>query len=482
MSQQPERRALFSLADRTGAVELAYALKELGFSLAAFGKTAAALRRAEVECEELKDLPRHARGLDLVAVNLYPLAQLLADSEPSQEEVLASLDLAGSALLRSAARDFKTTLVLCDPDDYQPVIELLRRHGRVLDDRRRSLAAKAFHYGAYYDTTVAQYLGGKWERLPEELVIGLKKSAVLHYGENPQQQAALYTFAGARPWGLHAATLVQGKPLSYNHYLDLETAWELAIEIAGPACAIVKHAVPAGAASAEKLAEAAKLAYRCDPRGCQRGTAAVNRELDEEAAVILAEEYLGLVAAPSFCEKALRVFKAKKDIRLVTLPSTLVSAHEMDLRAVAGGVLLQDRDQQSLPHEPRVVSKRVPTEAESLGLRLAWRVAKYARTHAAVICRGSYTLGIGSGQTSRMDAVRLAVVKSQERHPILKAGLPLVLASDAYLSDEHVLEAAQAGVTAIIQPGGSSEDKQAIAAADEKGVAMLFTGVRHYRH
>lgn len=479
---EPERRALLSVADRTGIVELAYALKELGFALSAFGGTASALRQAEVVFEELKDMPRHARGWDLVAVNLYPLAQLVADSEPTQEEVLASVDLAGSALLRAAARDFTDILVLCDPNDYQAIVELLRRHKRVLPDRRQSLAAKAFHYGAYYDTTVAQYLGGKWERLPEELVIGLKKSVVLHYGENPQQQAALYTFAGARPWGLHAATVVQGKPLSYNHYLDLETAWELAIELVEPACAIVKHAVPAGAACAEKLSEAAKLAYRCDPRGCQRGTAAVNRELDEDAAAFLADEYLGLVAAPSFSEKALRVFKAKKDIRLVTLPSTLVSAHEMDLRAVAGGVLLQDRDQQSLPRETRAVTKRAPTETEALALRLAWRVAKYARTHAAVICRGSHTLGIGSGQTSRMDAVRLALVKSQERHPILPAGLPLVLASDAYLSDEHVLEAAQGGITAIIQPGGSSEDRQAVAAADEKSVAMLFTGVRHYRH
>lgn len=480
MAEAP-KRALLSVADRTGVVELAYALKELGFSVSAFGATAQTLRQAEAEFEELKDLPRHARGFDLVAVNLYPLAQLLMDSEPTHEEVLASVDLAGAALLRAAARHYQDTLVLCDPDDYQAVVELLRRHKRVLPDRRQGLAAKAFHYGAYYDSTVAQYLGGKWERLPEELVIGLKKTAVLHYGENPQQQAALYTFAGARPWGLHAATLVQGKDLSYNHYLDLETAWELAIELAEPACAIVKHAVPAGAACADKLAEAAAQAYRCDPRGCFRGTAAVNRELDEETALFLAGEYLGLVAAPSFSEKALRAFKAKKETRLVTLPSTLVSAREMDLRAVAGGVLLQDRDQQSL-REARAVTKRPPAETEALGLRLAWRVAKYARTHAAVICRGSRTLGIGSGQTSRMDALRLAIVKSQERHPILKAGLPLVLASDAYLSDEHVLEAAQAGITAIIQPGGSSEDKQAVAAADERGLAMLFTGIRHYRH
>ncbi|MDE2237154.1 MAG: bifunctional phosphoribosylaminoimidazolecarboxamide formyltransferase/IMP cyclohydrolase, partial [Elusimicrobia bacterium] len=360
-------------------------------------------------------------------------------------------------------------------------LESLRQYGRLHPERRQTLAANALHYCAYYDTTVAQFLGAKWERLPDELVIGLKKTAEMHYGENPQQQGALYTLSGARAWGINAAQLLYGKPLSYNHFLDLEVAWELVTEIGEPACAIVKHAVPAGVASAERLAEAARLAYRGDPRGCFRGTAAVNRELDAEAAAFFAEEYVSCIAAPQFSQGALMALRAKKEIRLVTLPSTLISAHELDLRSVAGGVLVQDKDNQIFGN-PRPVTKRAPSELEMKSLRLAWHVAKHARSHAAVVVRGSYAIGIGSGQTCRLDAVRLAQVKSQERHPILPAGLPLVLASDGALSAEHVLEAASANITAVIQPGGSSEDKDSVAAADEKGLAMVFTGVRHFRH
>ena len=516
MSEQKKkpRYALLQVADRTGITELAYALHGHGFTLVASGGTASALRQAELEVVEAKELvpgaggplgllhPDILRGItldrddplqrgeleraggvpfDLVVVNLYPLAQLTDDAKLSQAEVLAYVDLASSSLLRAAALNFRHVTCVCDPEDYQPVLDSLRQYDRVHPERRQTLAAKALHYGAYYDTTVAQFLGGKWDKLPDELVIGLKKTAEMHYGENPQQQGALYTLSGARPWGINAAQLLFGKPLSYNHYLDLEVAWELVTEIGEPACAIVKHAVPAGVASSERLSEAARLAYRGDPRGCFRGTAAVNRELDRDAAVFFAEEYVACIAAPQFSHEALMVLRAKKDIRLVTLASTLISAHELDIRTVAGGVLVQDKDNQIFG-TPRAVTRRAPSELEMKSLRLAWQAAKHARTHAAVIVRGVHAIGIGSGQTSRLDALRLAQVKSQERHPILPAGMPLVLASDGALSAEHVLEAAQAGITAIIQPGGTFEDHDAVAAADEKGLAMVFTGIRHFRH
>ncbi len=425
---------------------------------------------------------RRAVPIDVVAVNLYPVAQLISDGQLSQAEVLECVDLEGSALLRAAARNFRHVLPLCDPDDYQPVVEALRQYNRVLPDRRQALAAKAFHYSAYYDTTVAQYLGGKWDRLPDELAIGLKKSAELRYGENPQQQGALYTLSGARPWGVNAATLLQGKELSYNHFLDLEVAWDLATEIREAAFVVVKHGIPSGAAGAERLSLAAREALRSDPRGALRAMAAVNRELDEETALLLAAENLQCVAAPQFSQKALDILKINKDLRLVTLPSVLVSPHEMDFRSVSGGVLVQERDNQPFLGEPKVVSRRTPGEVEAKALRLAWHAARHARTHAAVICRGSATIGIGSGQTSRLDAVRLALVKSQERHPIVSAGLPLVLASDGALAAEHILEAAAGGISAVIHPGGSSEDRDAIAAADEKNIALLHTGVRHFRH
>lgn len=518
MSQSKERYALLSVTDKTGIVEFAYALHGAGFKIISAGGTAAALRQAELEILDLKtfistpdilegrlgllhprvligisadrDKPgqmhelerRGAVPIDVAAVNLYPVSEVVGDPKLSQAEIMDYVDMAGSTLLRAAARNFKHVLPLCDPDDYAGALEMLKP-GRTIDrDKRQSLASKAFHYTAYYDSTVAQYLGSKWEKLPDELVIGLKKTEDLRYGENPQQQGALYTLSGSRPWGLNASRLIHGKPLTYNHLLDIEVAWDLAGEITEPACAIVKHANPAGVASSERLSEAARLAYRSDIRGCFRGTAAVNRELEEDAAAILAEEYIDCIAAPQFSPKALDALKAKKDIRLVTLPSTLISAHEMDLRAVAGGVLVQDKDHHPLLGELRQVSRRAPGELEMKAMRLAWHVAKHAKTHAAIICRGSQTFGIGAGQTSRLDAVRLALVKSQERHPILAPGLPMVMAADGALTAEHIEEAAQAGITAVIQPGGSSDDKDAVERANQRNLAMVFTGVRHFRH
>ena len=516
MAHKTERYALLHVTDRTGIVELAWGLKALGFKFISDGGTAAALRQAELEVAGLKALlglpPPPAPGLglahpgiladishsrepggigeaehprrlaiDLVAVNLYPLSEI-AYSELSQAETLATVDLEASSLLRAAARNFPHVVCLCDPEDYAPVLESLRENGDLPLERRRSLAAKAFHYCAYYDSTVAQYLGSRWDRLPQEFVMGLRKSAELSTGENPHQKGALYALSGARPWGVNQASLVYGRPLSFNHYFDLDAAWELAGGFAEPACAIVKHGVPAGAAVSKSLAEAARLAYRCDPRGCLRGTAAVNREVDEDSAAFFAEEFVACIAAPAFSAKALLALKAKKDIRLVTLPSTLIAAHELDFRSVAGGVLVQEQDHQSLPEALKTLTRRPATELEMHSLRLAWRAAKHSRTHAAVLARGGQTVGIGSGQTSRLDAVRLALAKSRDRHPILSDDLPMVLASDGALSSEHVLEAARGGVKAVIQPGFSSEDDEAARAADQHGLAMVSTGVRHFRH
>ncbi|MBI5241075.1 MAG: bifunctional phosphoribosylaminoimidazolecarboxamide formyltransferase/IMP cyclohydrolase [Elusimicrobia bacterium] len=500
MTHKGERWALLHVTDKTGIVELAWPLKELGFKFIADKGTAAILRQAELEVSDVASYPGLLRSLaasgetgikeeagprapsvELAAINLYPLAELAA-SELSQAETLSYVDAEASALLRAAARQFRQVVCLCDPEDYGPILEALRQHGDVSPERRQALAAKAFHYTAYYDSTVAQYLGSRWEKLPQELVMGLRKSADLGYGENPHQQGALYALSGARPWGVNQASLVYGRPLSFNHYFDLDTAWELAGEFPEPACAIVKHGVPAGAAVSKSLAEAAKLAYRGDPRGCLHGTAAVNREVDEEAAAFFAEEAVNCIAAPGFSAKALLALKAKKDIRLVTLPSTLISAHELDFRSVAGGVLVQGRDHQPLPEPLQVPSKRQPSELERNSLRLAWQAAKHSRTHAAVLAHGGQTVGIGSGQTTRLDTVRLALQKSRERHPILADDFPVVLASDGALSADHILEAAAAGVKAVIQPGFSSEDEGAVEACDEKGLAMAFTGVRHFRH
>jgi phosphoribosylaminoimidazolecarboxamide formyltransferase / IMP cyclohydrolase len=503
MKRKEGRRALLHVADRTGVVELGSALLDVGFELVATGPTATALRQAglaHISVSEalgeriagdalgllhpklISAITDPKPGIDLVAVNLYPLSSATADPALSQDEVLAYVDPVGPALLRAAARNFKNVIPLCDPDDYQQCMDTLKSYDRMLPDRRQRLAAKAFHYAAYYDSTVAQYLGGQWEQFPDEVVVALKKSAELRYGENPHQAGAFYTLSGARPWGLNAHKLILGRPLSYGHFLDLETAWELVNAFREPACAIVKHGVPAGVALGEDLARAARRAYAGDPRGCFRGTAACSREVDAEAASFFAEEYVSCIAATDFSPEALKLLRAKKDIRLVTLPSKLVSPGELDLRAVAGGMLVQEKDLRPFLGELRHVSKRPPTERELAGLTVAWHTAMHSRTHAAVIARGSGVIGVGSGQTSRLDAVNLAVVKSQERHPILAAGEPLVLASDGALSGEHVMAAADGGVSAVIHPGGAAEDRDAAEAADRRGVALVATGTRHFRH
>lgn len=518
MTETPRKTALLSVADITGIVEFAHALTELGWDLVSSGLTAKTLRQAEVPVREVTDLtkaadlvsgrvrllqPRlfggiladradaaqlrelEAEGIPpiaLVAVNLYPLAQVLESGQMSQRETMDFLDVAGSALLRAAARGFHDVISLCDPRDYRTVLDTLRQGRGLSVDHSRRLAAKAFNYISYYDSTVAQFLSdGSAESLPDELILSLKKTAELRYGENPHQGAALYSRSGSRPWGLNAAELLYGKPLTYNHFLSMDRAVDLAGEFSRPACAIVKFANPAGTACADRAAEAARLAYAADPTGCTGGVASFNREVDGEAAKVLATEYIECVVAPDFSSEALDILKAKKDVRLVRLPSLLLSAGEVDMQAVSGGVLIQDRDNPTTPEAFKTVSRRAPSDLESAALDFAWRVAKHATTFSAVLARGESTLGIGAGQTTRLDAVRLAVVKSAERHPVLSPSLPVVLACDGTLARPEFEEAAHAGVTAVVQSGGTRFDADAVSAADGLGLALVFTGRRHYR-
>ncbi|HVE12323.1 MAG TPA: bifunctional phosphoribosylaminoimidazolecarboxamide formyltransferase/IMP cyclohydrolase [Elusimicrobiota bacterium] len=525
MSAAPKRRlpgtgrtALLSVSDKSGIADFAHGLSELGYTLLSSGGTAQTLRQAELEVQDVRELtdfpdifggrlrllhPRLFAGImadrdsaeqardltsqevppiDLVVVNLYPLSELLGPGKLEQKEILDFLDASGAALLRAAARNFHHVVALCDPRDYPSVLESLRERGSLSRERSQALAAKAFYYVAYYDSTVAQYLSRTMERLPDELLVALKKSADLRYGENPHQEAALYSLSGARAWGLSAATLLHGKPLSFNHYLGMDRAAELAGEFQSPACAIVKHANPAGVAVSERPGEAARLAYKSDPAGCTGGVAAFNRPLDAEAARLLAPEYLECIVAPEFSPEAVDLLRPKKDVRLVALPSMLLSPNEIEIKTISGGVLVQDKDNPKSASLSKCVTRRAPTELESASLDFAWRVAKHSTTHAAVLARGTATFGIGSGQTARLDAVRLALVKSQDRHPIVSGQLPQVLASDGPLGAAHIKEASQAGVSAVIQPGGSSEDADAIRFCDESGLAMVFTGIRHFRH
>lgn len=518
MTDAPKKTALLSAADITGIVEFAHGLHELGWELVSSGLTAKTLRQAEVPVTEVAELtkaadlvagrvrllqPRLFGGIladrqdvgqmrelareeiptvDLVAVNLYPLSQVLESGQMSQREAMDFLDVSGAALLRAAARSFHGVIALCDPKDYPSVLDTLRRGKGLTIDQSRRLASKAFNYISYYDSTVAQYLSdGTAESLPDELILSLKKSAELRYGENPHQGAALYSRSGARAWGLNAATLLFGKPLAFNHYVTMDRATDLVGEFRRPACAIVKFSNPAGAAVADRPGEAARLAYAADPAGCTGGVAALNREVDVEAARVLATEYIECVVAPDFTGEALDILRAKKDVRLVRLPSLLLSAREVDMKTVAGGVLVEDRDNPTAPEAFKPVSKRAPTDIEAAALDFAWRVAKHTTTFAAVLARGEATLGVAGGQATRLDAVRLAVVKGQERHPVLTPALPTVLACDGALERPDLVEAAEAGVTAVIASGGTRADADLVSAADDLGMALVFTGVRHYR-
>jgi phosphoribosylaminoimidazolecarboxamide formyltransferase/IMP cyclohydrolase len=512
------RTALLSVSDKTGIVEFAAGLRELGYRILSSGGTARTLRQAEIEVCDVQEItgpndllagrvrllhPRlfaailadpddeaenrdlEAAGLSpiqIVAVNLFPLSEVILDGSLAQKDALDFLDTSGSALLRAASRNFKGVLALCDPNDYASALDALRSAGGLPLSKSRSLAAKAFYYVSYYDSTAAQHLDAKTERLPDELVIGLKKTLELPYGENPHQRAALYKLSGARPWGLNAASLVLGKRLNYNHYAGMDRACELVAEFSGCACAIVRHANPAGAALSARPADAARLAYASDPSGCTGGIAAFNRPVDEEAARALAPETLECILAPDFSAAALAILRRKKDVRLVTLPSLLLSPNEIDIRTVSGGLLIQDKDNATLPSEVRAVTRRVPGEVETASLLFAWKTVKHATTHAAVLARGQATLGIAGGQTTRMDALRQAFAKSRERHPILAPDPPVVLACDGPLGPAHIEEAAKSGVQALIQPGGTSDDPEAVRVCDERSLAMLFTGIRHYRH
>jgi len=513
-----KKTALLNVVDTTGIVEFARGLVETGYGLIAAGTTAKTLQGESVpfrditsitgqpdicagrvrlthhrlfagiladraDGDQMRDLDRESiPPIDLVAVNLYPLAQVLQSGAADQREMLDFLDVGGGALLRAAARNLRHVITLCDPGDYASVLETLRRGRGLTLERSQALAAKAFYYVSYYDSTAAQFLSHTMESLPDEFIVSLKKASDLRFGENPHQRAALYSRSGARPWGLNAAALIHGKPLNYNHYLSMDRAVELAAEFSDPACAIIKYGVPAGAAAGKTLGEAARLAYESDPQGCTGGVAAFNKPVDEDAAKVLAPEYLECIVAPEFSGEALRLLRAKKDIRLVQLPSLLLSPKESDMKTVSGGMLIQDKDHPVASEVLKPVTRSEPSELERIALEFAWRVCKHAGTHAAILARGTVTLGIGNGQSSRLDAVRLALVKSQERHPVVSPAIPMVLASDGVLGPQEIREAAECGIIGVIQPGGSSEDRETIATADELGMTMVFTGVRHFRH
>ncbi|MCM2266849.1 MAG: hypothetical protein NDI60_03640 [Elusimicrobiales bacterium] len=498
-----DKTAYLSVYDKTGVEEFARGLEELGFELYASGSTYKLLAQAGIEAEEVRYSPPvpgavlkalsgrfpavSENGVELprfyvVAANLYPIANIVGQEDFAIGELSNYLDQANSAVLRAAARDFENVVTVCGPVDYGPVLKAFKEAGGLEPGIKKELAAKAWQCLAAYDATVAQYLAETGGLLGDEVVLSLRKVADLEYGENRHQRAAFYALSGARPRGLNAARVLGGAGFNLNHYLDLDTAYELAMEFEELVCAVVKHARPAGLCAAGTPAESLRGALAADPQGAVGGTAAFNRQVDAEAAAALAGAFIESVVAPSYSAEALRTLRAKEGLRVVELAAPVLSPREVQLFSVSGGVLIESRDNRLFSSEPACVTRRKPTDAEARALRLAWRAVKYAKTYAVVLAEGASAIAVSAAESSTYDAVRGAVWKMREKRSILPGAGPLVMAADAALPLKSLQTALACGVTAVIQPGGWQDDADCAALCDSRNVAMLLAGIRHFRH
>jgi phosphoribosylaminoimidazolecarboxamide formyltransferase/IMP cyclohydrolase len=523
MSLRTIRRALLSVSDKAGLVELARALAGYGVELISTGGTRKALADAGLAVRDISDVtgfpemldgrvktlhPRvhggilairdnpqhmataqqHGIGLiDLVVCNLYPFEATVAKPGSSHEEIVENIDIGGPSMVRSAAKNYHDVAIVTDPSQYPPVLEELRAHNGALTlETRERLAAAAFARTAAYDRAISAYFARRagGEEWPAVLDLRFERKLALRYGENPHQKAAFYIEPGARHACVGTAEQLHGKELSYNNLLDLDSAFNLVREFDTPAAVVIKHNNPCGAATADTLVEAFKKAYEGDPLSAYGGVLGFNREVDEATAQQITEpnRFIECVIAPSYGEAAFRLLTTrpswKKNVRLLCTGPIQAAARALDFRRVDGGLLVQTRDVEADDFaQAKVVTKRAPTEAEMSDLRFAWTVCKHVKSNAIVLVKERMVVGVGAGQMSRVDSVHIAARKAGER---VRGS---VLASDAFFPfRDNVDEAARAGVTAIVQPGGSMRDQDSIQACDEHGLAMVFTGVRHFRH
>ncbi len=507
-------RALISVSDKRGIVPFAQGLVDLGWELISTGGTFAALRQSGVPVIAVeavtgfpeildgrlktlhpvvhggllarRDVPEHMAALeawkiapiDLLAVNLYPFRETIAKPSVSFEDAIENIDIGGPAMLRSAAKNHESVIVIVDPTDYGRVLELLRA-GPISQTERQALAAKVYGHTADYDGAIARYLTPASEGMPHRIGFAFERLMALRYGENPSQRAGLYV--DEEPRGMRDLKQRQGKELSFNNILDLDAAmWAAALWPTRPACVIVKHTTPCGIAIAATGVEAFRKALACDPQSAFGGVVALNTVVDKATAEAMRELFLEVVVAPSFHEEALAVLAAKKNLRAVELPVSRGPAG-LDFKRVRGGILLQDRFVPELGEtEWKVATKREPTEEEWIDLRFAWAAVATVKSNAVLLARDEQTIGIGAGQMSRVDSSFMAVHKARQQGHDPRGS---VMASDAFFPfADGVEEAAAAGVTGIIQPGGSMRDAEVIAAADAHGLTMVLTGKRQFRH
>ncbi|NWF78118.1 MAG: bifunctional phosphoribosylaminoimidazolecarboxamide formyltransferase/IMP cyclohydrolase [Chloroflexi bacterium] len=508
-------RAIVSVSDKSGIVDFARGLQELGIEIFSTGGTKKSLEAAGLKIHSIseltgfpeildgrvktlhpavhggilarRDLPQHLSQLsqnrieliDMVVVNLYPFVETVTKAEVSLDEALENIDIGGPSMIRSAAKNFPSVLVVVDPVDYGAILQRLRQGNIDLEYRKR-LAQKAFQHVALYDTAIAQYLNE--EPFPEEMTIALKKARSLRYGENPHQQAAFYFEQNVRqkPDGLTSLEQLSGPEISFNNLLDLDAALNLLADFSDPTIAIIKHNNSCGLASHNDLAEAYRRALSGDPVAAFGGVVASNQIIDLATAQEINKTHYDAIVAPEYQKKALDLLRRKESLRLIKVapyPSSFSESY-LDFRRVRGGFLVQTPDTLTKPElKPGVVTKRAPTDAELLDLLFAWKAVKAIKSNAIVIAKDQTLLGMGAGQPSRVVSVELALKRAGDR------AKNSVLASDAFFPFTDGPELAiKHGVTAIIQPGGSVRDKEVIALADKHNVAMVFTGVRHFRH
>ena len=506
------RRALISVSDKTGIVDFARELTSFNVEIISTGGTAKALRDAGISVRDISDItgfpemmdgrvktlhPRVHGGLlairdnadhvaaleqhgiqpiDLVIVNLYPFAETVKREGVTREEAIEQIDIGGPAMIRSAAKNAHDVAVIVCPEQYGRVIEELKQNnGELSLDTRNTLAQKAFEHTAQYDITVSSYLAGTGDALPDRLSWTMKKIADLRYGENPHQKAALYQTSTSG--GIANAVVLAGKEMSFNNYVDAEAAWQLVCDFEQTACAIIKHTNPAGAGLGETLTDAYKKALATDPVSAFGGIVAFNRKVDAAAGEEVTKIFTEVVIAPGYDAAALEVLRAKKNLRVIQM-SDVEQPAGVELKQVGGGMLVQTRDDHKLnPAELNVVTERKPSDDELRALQFAWIVCKHTKSNAIVYARADQTVGVGAGQMSRVDSVKIGAMRAQ---------LPVagsVLASDAFFPfRDGIDEAARHGITAVIQPGGSVRDEEVIAAANEHALAMVFTGIRHFKH
>jgi len=521
--------ALISVSDKTGIVDFARALHALDVRLVSTGGTARLLADAGLPVSEVaeltgfpemldgrvktlhpnvhggllarRDVPEHMAAIrkhgigtiDLLVVNLYPFEAAVAKADCTLEDAIENIDIGGPAMVRSAAKNWKDVAVLTDAGQYEVVLAELRAAGKVSDGVRFTLAVAAFNRIANYDAAISDYLSslqpdGSRTLFPTQVNGAFVKVQDLRYGENPHQSAAFYRDLHPAPGSLATAIQLQGKELSYNNIADADAAWECVKSFEVPACVIVKHANPCGVAIAAGAAEAYAKAFKTDPTSAFGGIIAFNRPVDGTAAALVAKQFVEVLMAPAFTDEARAIFASKANARLlqIALPpggatDWLQGRNKMDTKRVGSGLLMQTADNRSVQrHELKVLTKVKPTEAQLDDLMFAWAVAKFVKSNAIVFCAGGMTLGVGAGQMSRIDSARIASIKAAN------AGLTLAgsaVASDAFFPFRDGLDVVcDAGATCVIQPGGSMRDEEVIAAADERGIAMVFTGTRHFRH